>query len=113
MGWTVQRAMVFAILVVTLLIAQIEDLATASHMMGRLGTVAERGPLAGTAYEVYGLNGLISLKVGLFALVVGSAVLLVRVGRPLLVSLAVALLVAGSAAGIIGAASNLHAVGLV
>jgi hypothetical protein len=113
LGRTVQRVAVFAILVVMLLIAQIEDLATAGHMMNQLGSIAERGPLAGTAYDAYGVHGLVALKVGLFALVIGSATLLVRVGRPILVSLAVALLAAGAAAGLMGAASNLHAVGLI
>jgi len=113
LGWTVQRAMVFGILITILLVSQLEDLATAGHMMSRLGSIAERGPLAGTAYDVYGLPGLIALKIGLFALVIGASVLLVRVGRPILISLAIALLAAGAAAGIMGAASNLHAVGLV
>jgi hypothetical protein len=105
--------MVFAILITILLVAQLEDLATAGHMMSQLGSIAERGPLAGSAFDTYGLAGLIALKIGLFALVIGVTVLLVRVGRPILVSLAVALLAAGAAAGIMGAASNLHAVGLV
>ncbi len=108
-----RRALVFATLIALLLVAQLEDLATAGHMMSRLGSIAERGPLAGTAYDAYGLPGLIALKIGLFALIVGASVLLVRVGRPILISLAVALLAAGAAAGIMGAASNLHAVGLV
>ena len=73
--------MVFAVLIAILLVAQLEDLATAGHMMSRLGSIAERGPLAGTAYEAYGLPGLIALKIGLFAIIVGASVLLVRVGR--------------------------------
>jgi len=108
-----RRTIVFGGLIAALLLAQLEDLATAGHMLERFGSVAERGPLVAPAYDVYGLTGLIALKIGLFALIVGTAALLVRVGRPILVSLAVALLAAGAAAGVLGAATNLHAVGLV
>ena len=84
-----------------------------NELSRRIGSVAERGPLVAPAYDVFGLTGLIALKIGLFALIVGTAALLIRVGRPILVSLAVALLAAGAAAGVLGAATNLHAVGLV
>jgi hypothetical protein len=98
----------FAILGAILIVAQVEDLVTAERMLGRFGTVVEWGLLAGRAYLEYGVAGLIALKIALVAIVLGAAYLLVRVGHPRLMKMAVGLLIVGSLAGLVGAASNLR-----
>src|SRR5439155_18465156 len=67
-----RRTIVIGGLIAAFLLAQLEDLATAGHLPDRLGSVAERGPLVAPAYDVFGLTGLIALKIGLFALIVGT-----------------------------------------
>ena len=98
----------FAVLGAILVAAQIEDLVTADHMLRRFGTVVEWGLLAGRAYLEYGIAGLIALKISLLALVLGAAYFLVRVGRPRMTKMAVGLLIMGSLAGVVGAATNLR-----
>jgi len=98
----------FAVLGAILVVAQIEDLITADHMLRRFGTVVEWGLLAGRAYLEYGVIGLIVLKIALIAIVLGAAYLLVRVGTPRLTKFAVGLLIMGCLAGVFGAASNLR-----
>jgi hypothetical protein len=96
------------ILVGLLLAAQVEDLVTGAHMLRRFGTVVEWGLVAGPVYTEYGVLGLAALKVGLLALVLGAAFLLLRVGHPKMYRVAIGLLFLGSLAGVLGAASNLR-----
>lgn len=106
------RILVAAVL--TMSAAQLLDLATFDVMMRRVGPAAEANPLVATMFGVYGLPVVAIAKVALLALVTAVvAVLANPTIQRVRVSVIVAILSAGIAAGLVGGATNIAAIGLL
>ena len=94
--------------------AQLLDLATFDVMIQRVGPAAEANPLVATMFGVYGLPVVAIAKVALLALVTSIvAVLANPTIQHVRVSVIVAILSVGIAAGLVGGATNTVAIGLL
>ena len=106
------RVLIAAVL--TMSAAQLFDLATFDVMMQRVGPAAEANPLVATMFGVYGLPVVAIAKVALLALVTAIvAVLADPTIQRVRVSVIVAILSVGIAAGLVGGATNTVAIGLL
>ena len=100
--------------VLTMSAAQLLDLATFDVMIQRVGIAAEANPLVATMFEVYGLPVVAIAKVALLALVTSIVAVLARpTPRHVSISIIVAILSVGIAAGLVGGATNTAAIGLL
>src|SRR5687768_13208224 len=103
------RVMVAA--VITMLAAQLLDLATFVQMVNRVGPHAEANPLVATLYGAYGLPILAVAKVALVALL--TAIVAALVAKPaarLAVPVIVLIVSAAIVAGLLGGATNTAAI---
>lgn len=108
----VVRILVAAVL--TMSAAQLLDLATFDVMIQRVGIGAEVNPLVATMFGMYGLPVVAIAKVTLLALVTAIVAVLARpTPRHVSVSIIVAILSVGIAAGLVGGATNTAAIGLL
>lgn len=100
--------------VLTMSAAQLLDLATFDVMMRRVGHAAEANPLVASMFGSYGLPVVAIAKVALLALVTSIVAVLARpTARHVRVSMIVAILTVGIAAGLVGGATNAAAIGLL
>ena len=106
------RILVAAVL--TMSAAQLLDLATFDVMMRQVGPAAEANPLVAALFGAYGLPVVAIAKVALLALVTAIVAVLANPTLPRVrVSIIVAILTVGIAAGLVGGATNTAAIGLI
>jgi hypothetical protein len=90
-------------------LAQLFDLTTFAEMVRALGPTAEQNPVVGLILGLYGLPMVAIAKIALISLV--TAIAAVLANRPVGQRVAVVVLVAGIAAGLVGGISNIAAIG--
>jgi len=106
------RVMVAAVL--TMAVAQLLDLATFALMMQRVGVAAEANPIVAGLFGAYGMPVVAVVKVALLALVTAIvAVLAAAPTQRARASIIAAILTVAIAAGLVGGASNMVAIGLL
>lgn len=104
---------VLAAAVMTMLAAQLLDLATFVQMVNRVGPHAEANPLVASLYGAYGLPLVAVAKVALIALLTAMvAALMTKPSTRLAVPVTVLIVSAAIVAGLVGGATNTAAIGL-
>lgn len=99
--------------VITMLAAQLLDLATFVQMVDRVGPHAEANPLVATLFGAYGMPLVAAAKVALIALLTAIvAALMARPAARLAVPVTVFIISAAIVAGLVGGATNTAAIGL-
>src|SRR5215213_4201530 len=100
--------------VITMAVAQLLDLASFGLMMQHVGVGAEANPLVAALYATYGLRAVVIAKVALLALVTATVVVLATApSARVRATFATAVLVVAIAAGVVGGASNMVAMGML